>query len=68
MRLKVDSKALAEAIMRSGLHQWEAAKLAGISNYALMQMLKKDKKIQTVTAGKLRKAFGEDVVYWEETP
>ena len=60
---KVDSAKLLEIMMSKGLSNRAASRRCGISEHIFGQYVRSDMPITHLTATKLRRVFGEDVVY-----
>ena len=61
---RINSKAMREVLMKMPVK--EAAKISGVSRQILYDSLHHDRPVQYFTAGKLRAAFGDDIIFFAD--
>ena len=62
VRIMANSDALCNAVIERGMTTREVAELTGISKARVIDLLHEDRPIRYVTAARLRKNFGADVI------
>lgn len=61
---RINSKAMREVLLKMPVK--EATKISGVSRQILYDSLKSDRPVNYVTAGKLKAAFGDDVIIFDD--